>query len=164
MGHRLVEQRDADIEKLRASYKPKFDALKERQRKAQQRIQKEKQEAKGEWFQTMVSTGGWLLNSILGGRRRSPTTAMRGAGRIAKQRQDVEQAQESAEAVDKQLADMETELQAKVEVIRKECEPTTLEISEVAIQPRKGDLAIARVVLAWTPWYRTATGQYERAW
>jgi hypothetical protein len=165
MAHKLVERRDADIEKMRASYASKLAASKERERKAQQRVVREKTQASHETMQTAWSIGTTILGALMGRRSyRSASTSMRSAGRAVEQRQDVAQAQETVEAIHQQLADMEAECEAKMEQVRQAADPEKLQLEAFSLQPRKGDLSVTRVALAWTPWYQASSGAFERAW
>ncbi len=163
MGHLLVERRDADMEKLRTSYAPKVASLKERLRKAQQRVEKEKQEASQYTTQTMSSVGAFLWSLFTGGRR-SVTTPVRDANRAARERQDVAHAEETVEVVRQQVADLEAECQTKIETMRQTADPAKLQLEELSIQPRKGDLVVSHLALTWTPWYAAADGAWQRAW
>jgi hypothetical protein len=163
LGHLLVERRDADMEKLRTSYAPKVATLKERLRKAQQRVEKEKQEASQYTTQTMSSIGAFLWSFFTGGRR-SVTTPVRDANRAARERQDVAHAEETVEVVRQQVADLEAECQTKIETMRQSADPAKLQLEELSIQPRKGDLVVSHLALTWAPWYAAADGALQRAW
>jgi hypothetical protein len=73
------ERRDSEIEKLRVKYAPKLDALLERKRKAEQKVAKEKEQAKQQWWQTGISIGTSVLGAVLGRKMGSATNV----GRVA---------------------------------------------------------------------------------
>ena len=60
------EQRDEAVEKLRRKYAPKFEQLEERKRRAEQAVERETEQAKGQKIQTAISFGATLLSSFLG--------------------------------------------------------------------------------------------------
>ena len=90
------EKRDEAVEKLRRKYAPKFEQLEERKRRAEQAVEREREQAKGQKLQTAISFGATLLSSFMGRKRASmstlgrATTAVRGAGRSMKESEDVE--------------------------------------------------------------------------
>ena len=55
------EQRDEAVEKLRRKYAPKFEQLEERKRRAEQAVERETEQAKGQKMQTAISFGATLL-------------------------------------------------------------------------------------------------------
>ncbi|HZN09248.1 MAG TPA: hypothetical protein VFB65_20810, partial [Pyrinomonadaceae bacterium] len=109
------EKRDEAVEKLRRKYAPKFEQLEERKRRAEQAVQRETEEAKGQKFQTAISVGATLLSSFLGRKRVSmstlgrATTAARGASRSMKEADDVGRAEETVAAIAQKLADLDAE-------------------------------------------------------
>ena len=46
----------------------------------------------------------------------------------------------------------------QVEALRELPDPAALELEEIPIRPRKSDIAVSRLALAWTPWERTENG------
>jgi hypothetical protein len=72
-------------------------------------------------------------------------------GRAARQRDDIARAEESTEAIAAQRKDLEAQVQAEVEALRSAGGVDELEIGEITVAPRKGDLGIDSLVLLWTP-------------
>jgi hypothetical protein len=150
----LRERRDAAIEKLRARYAPKIAALQEQARRADQRVERERDQFQQQTVQTAISVGATVLGALFGRKITSAgnvgraTTAMRGAGRSMREHEEIGQAQESAEAVRGRIADLEAELKAEIEGLQAETEPDT---EEIAVRPRKGDIVVERLALAWVP-------------
>jgi hypothetical protein len=83
------------------------------------------------------------------------TTAMRGAGRASRERDDIRRAEESVVALRGQRAELEEEFARETEALRDRFEIGALEVETVAVAPRKADITINRLVLAWLP------GSYE---
>ena len=150
----LRERRDADIEKLRAKYAPRLAALEERARRADQRVERERDQFQQQTVQTAISVGATVLGALFGRKMTSvgnlgrATTAMRGAGRTMRERGDIGQAQESAEAVRRQVGDLEEELKTEIARLQADHDPAT---QEIAVRPRKADIVVERLALAWIP-------------
>ena len=110
------EERDEAAEKLRMKHASKARTLEDRIRRARQKIEKEKEEASQEKLNTMISLGATLLSAFTGRKKLSAstlgraTTALRGAGRSSGRGGDVERAEESAEALVEELAELNREL------------------------------------------------------
>ena len=161
------EQRDQLVEGLRKKYAPKIAALQERIRKAELAVSREAEQVKQQGVQTVISIGATILGAFLGRKSVSTatlgraTTAARGAGRVLKERQDVGRAQENVEALQQQLADLEAEFKAEAESAAL---PGGEHIQTITIKPTKQNISVKLVVLAWTPWWKTATGERIPAW
>jgi hypothetical protein len=163
------ESRDAAIEKLRQKYAPKIAALQEQVRKAEARVEREKAQASQQTFSTVVAMGSSILGAMFGRKLMSSTnltraaSSMRAAGRAVQQRQDVSQANESVEAVQQRLAELDAQFQAETDKIQSGFDVAALDLVEVAIQPKKADISISQVALVWEPWIVKGDGTMERA-
>lgn len=152
----VAEQRDLAIERLREKFAPKLAALQEQQRKAEQRVEKERAEAKESTFSAAVSVGSSILGALLGRKMLSTTTmnraatSARAATRASRQRADIGRAEETVEAISERLNDLETQFHAEVEKIRQSLDPDTLVLEQVEVKPRKADVNVKQVLLVWT--------------
>jgi hypothetical protein len=159
------ELRDESVDKLRRKYAPKFAQLEERKRRAEQTVERELDQAKGQKMQTAISFGATLLGSFLG--RKSlgrATTAVRGVGRQMKESQDVERAQENVAAVSQKLADLEAEFQSETAALERSCDPQTETLEKVSLKPTKANIAVKLLTLAWAPYWHDADGTIRPAW
>ncbi len=152
------EARDLACAKLRAKYDAKVAALAERVRKDEQRVEKEKSQQGQQSFQTAISVGATVLGALLGRKAISTgtvgraSTALRSAGRVAREQEDVRHAQETLETNRAKLAELEKELEAELAAMDAEVDPAALEVTEVPVKPRKSDIRVAGVWLVWLPW------------
>jgi hypothetical protein len=155
IAHRLRERRDAQIEKLRTKYAPKLERLADQIRRAEDKIAREQSQVTDQALSTAVSIGTTLLGALLGRKRISATsvnragTAMRRAGRIGKERDDVARAEETVETLRQRLADLEAELEGEVGRLQGELDPANVVIEVVPVRPRKADTDVAPLRLLW---------------
>ena len=153
------EQRDDAVEKLRRKYAPKFELLEDRKRRAEQAVERETEQAKGQKMQTAISFGATLLSSFLGRKRASmstvgrATTAVRGVGRSMKETQDIERAQDNVGAISQKLADLEADFQAETRALERSFDPQTEQLETVSLKPTKANIAIKVLTLAWAPYW-----------
>jgi hypothetical protein len=169
LGQSAREARDEALEKLRKKYAPKLATLEERIRRAEQAVEREAEQAKQQKMQTAISVGATMLSAVLGRKALSrssmgrATTAARGMGRSMKEAQDVERARETVEATQKRLADLEAEFEAETEEVRQTYDPALEDLETVVVRPKKKDIAVNLVALAWAPhWERD--GEVAAAW
>jgi hypothetical protein len=151
--------RDAEVGKLRKRYESKFNTLRERIRKAEQAVDREKEQASGASVQTVISLGTTLLSAVLG---RSAiggaSTAARGAGYAMRQRQDVHRARENLAKYEEQLEAMEDEFNDAVSALADTFDAARLELETIELKPRRTDIDVRTFALAWIPCERDGNG------
>jgi hypothetical protein len=156
VGQALREKRDAAVDALRRKYATRLKTLQDRQRRAEQRLEREKSQASSETMSSALSVGGSLLGALFGGGRRSSTVssaarAARSVGRIGKERGDVANAEAELESVSEQYAALEAELQEQADALEGQFDPATVPVETVGVRPRKTDIAVSDVALVWRP-------------
>ncbi|HEY6230045.1 MAG TPA: DUF87 domain-containing protein [Pyrinomonadaceae bacterium] len=164
------ERRDEALERLRQKYAPKIAALEERKRRAQQAVEREAEQARGQKMQTAISFGATLLSSFMGRKAVSmsslgrATSAVRGVGRSMKESQDVGRAEETVAAVDAQMADLDAQFKEETAANETSGDPQTETLETTVVKPTKANISIKLLSLAWTPYWRDARGQTTPAW
>ncbi|MCA9116979.1 MAG: ATP-binding protein, partial [Planctomycetaceae bacterium] len=158
------EYRDLQLEKLRKSYTPKLARLEERIRKAEQRVEKESSQVRNQMMQAAISFGTSILGAMFGRKLASSAnvgraaSSMRAAGRASREREDVRQAEENVEAVQAEYQKLEQEFKQATTALQESTQPGTLELTSVEVRPRKSDITIEAVCLAWAPWWIDSLG------
>ncbi len=164
------EQRDQWAEQLRKKYAPKTASLEERLRRAQQAVEREKEQVTQQGLQTAISVGATLLGAFLGRKAVGvtnigrATTAARGVGRVLKERQDIGRAEETVEGIQQQLRDLEAEFTSEMATLETKTDPLTERLESVAVKPKKTDIAVRLVALAWAPQWQDPQGKTTPAW
>ena len=159
------EERDREVEKLRAKYAPKRSALEDQMRRARERLEREQAEASRSTWDATIALGNTVLGSLFGRKAISKTnvgraaSAARAAGRAMQQRGDIGRAGESLEALQSKYAKLEAEFQQEVGRIAAPLRPEAVALERLPIRPRKADITVEQVVLAWTPWKVGADGE-----
>lgn len=151
----LRERRDAEIDMLRRKYAPRLTALTDRIRSAQDRVERERAQMSDQKRQTAVAIGATLLGALLGRKAISATTigragtAVRGAGRIAREQADVARAEDNVDVLEQRLAELEGELEVEIGRLQGELDPAVVDVQNVSVRPRKADTSVAPAILAW---------------
>ena len=164
------EERDQRVEKLRQKYAPKTAALQERIRRAQQAVDREAQQATNQKLQTAISFGATLLGAFMGRKTLSAsnigraTTAARGVSRSMKESQDVARAGETVEALNQQLTDLEAQFQSETQALESSINPMIEKLESITVKPKKTNISVALVALAWAPHWQDSGGQLTAAW
>jgi hypothetical protein len=164
------ETRDQGADSLRRKYAPKIAALQERLRRAEHLKEKQQADVRSSQMQAAISVGASILGAFLGRKAISATnigratTAIRGAGRVLKESQDVTLAQENVAAVQQQLADLEAQFKAESEALAAASDPLQEKFEPVWLRPAKANITVKLVALAWTPHWRASNGSMTPAW
>jgi hypothetical protein len=153
------EQRDKAGEALRAKYGPRIASLQERLRRAQQSVDREAEQAKQQKAQTAISFGATLLGAFVGRRALGATTlgrattAARGVSRSMKEQEDVGRAQETVASLQQKLAELEEEFRTETAALEAKLDPQAEELDSLNLRPKKADISVQLVALAWAPFW-----------
>jgi hypothetical protein len=163
LGQFAREHRDEAVELLRKKYAVKIATLQERLRKAQQTVEKQTEQAKQAKIQTAISIGSTLLGAFTGRKISSSTisrasTAMKGASRAADEKKDVDRAEETVDAIQKRLLDLQAEFDAEKLVLQAEIDPSSEILDNIVVKPNKTDIVVQLVALVWTPYWKDSQG------
>lgn len=144
------EHRDAALEKLRGQLARKLKSIDSGIRKAEDRVEREKGQYDQQKLQTGISMGATVLDAILGrsyvGRA---TTAARGAGRAAREREEVRRAEDELRDLLESRRVLELEAEKEVRALQATMDLESVELEEVSVRPRKSDIAVSDLKLAW---------------
>jgi hypothetical protein len=148
------EARDAQVEKLRATYATKISRATEKVRKAQEAVGREQQQVGQQRLQTAVSVGATIFGALLGRKMVSAstlgraTTAARGVSRSMKESEDVAKAQERVTLARQALHALQQQIETEAAAASKTADP---EVEATEIKPKRGGVDVRLVALAWVP-------------
>ena len=166
----MKEQRDLAVEKLRAKYSPKLVTIQEQLRKAIQKVEKEKLQAKNQTTQVFISVGTSILGAVFGRKLASASnmgkiaTGVRAAGRMESGNQDVALAEESVDAIQARYDALNQQFSAEATALLDGAVAENLKLDETTVAPKKSDVTINSFLLCWTPWVVDSKGTAEQAW
>lgn len=151
------EKRDLAVAKLGQKYASKLERARDAILRAQERVEEQQAQLEQQKMSTAVSVGSTLLGALFGRRLRSTgtvtsaSTAMRAAGRVRREKGDVVRAAERVEEAEQKLVKLQDRFQSDLDELETTIDPGAFRLEEVVIRPRKSDLAIEPVLLAWRP-------------
>jgi len=162
------EKRDQVVEALRVKYSPKLATLQERKRRAEQAVEREKEQARQQGVQAALSIGATILGAFTGRKVKSSvssaSTAMGRVSRAAGQRGDVGRAEDTVESIDKMIQDLEAEFKAQADELAARIDPATETLETISIRPKKSDIQVQAIALAWAPYWQNEQGVLDQAW
>lgn len=166
----IRESRDQQKDSLRQKYAPKLGTLQERMRRAQASVEVQKQQSTGAKLQAAVSIGAAVLGALMGRKAvsatsvRSAGTAMGRVGRTMRESGDVSRAQDTVESVSRALADLNAEFERELAGADTGPDASTMELEAATLKPKKTNIKVRALVLAWMPWAISPVGEATRAW
>jgi hypothetical protein len=117
---------------------------------------------------TALSFGSTIMSAFMGRKLTSvsnitrASSAMKNAGKVFREQQDVSQAGETVEAYKERLANLDAEFKAEAEKIQAGFDADQLQLEEIAIQPKKADVTVSQVLLLWEPWVMGVDGTMQK--
>ena len=155
LAQALREHRDREVAKLREKHAAKLKSLDDRLRRAADRVEREKSQYSQRKLDTAISIGTSVLGAIFGGRSVATTragSAARSAGRVFSEHGDVARADDSLEALTAEREELLKRIEQEASDLASMLDPSSIALERVRISPRKSDIAIGRVAIAWEPW------------
>ncbi len=149
------EQRDASVESIRQKFAARRSALVDRLQRAEQRVQRESQEASSQKLQAAVSFGTAVIGALFSRKAVSATnvsrmgTAARGVGRVQKESGDVTRANESAESVRQALAELDQQIEEQTGALQGGFDAQSEVLETITIKPKASDVQVHEVGLVW---------------
>lgn len=170
LAHAARERRDAAVEKVREKFAAKRTTLADQLRRAEERVGRERDQLTERRTQTAVSIGSAVLGALFGRKAISASsvgraaTAMRTASRVGREKEDVTRAEDSLDVLRQRLADFDAECETDLKAAGDSLDVASLPLERRSLAPRKGDIAVGEIALAWVPWRHGADGFPAPAW
>ena len=167
VGQGLREGRDTGLEKLRLKYAPKLSSLQDRIRKAEAAVSREKSQSTAAGMQTAVSVGATLLGALTGRKLFSSSnlsrvsTVARGVTRTMDQGSDVKRAEDNVKALQTQLDELNAEFLSEQAAMGLGAGASTEVFEAITVKPKKTDISIQLVALAWAPYQSNPEGMLK---
>ena len=73
-------------------------------------------------------------------------------------------AKETLKVLQEQRAALEAEFEAALEALKAQIDPQTEVLEPISLRPKKTDIVVQLVALAWAPYRRDAQGFEQPAW
>jgi len=146
------EQRDLEVDKLTKRYEVRLGNLRERLRRAESIIAEKKADAEARKREVLVSVGESVLGVFLGRRStRAASTALSKYRQSTSAKMRYEMAEENAKALQREIEELEQELREEASKISARWDETVKMIQEIRIRPRRSDIEVNLIALAWIP-------------
>ena len=151
----MREKKEIAAEKLLGKFNTKRQQLEKRLDSALVKIEKEKGDVTSKTTDTLLSIGTAVLGAFFGRKAFSSTTitrtasGIRKAGQMAKEKGDVQRAQEAVSEIEAQIQQLNNEQAEALETLVSQHDPALIETETFAIKPRRSDIFDLRLCLLW---------------
>jgi ribosomal protein L13E len=155
---RVEESQNKKLEQmihlLRGKYEEKISAVQMKLQAAQEKANRQQQKVGWQKFEAYLSFGATILGTLFGrgvtkGTINQAGTSLKRAGKIGMDHQSATQAEETYEAYQKQLQELQLEMQKEIAALISKKNMSPLQIDTIAIKPRKSDISIEKIALVW---------------
>ncbi|MFT4604824.1 MAG: hypothetical protein ACI9W4_001563 [Rhodothermales bacterium] len=157
LRHKAREIRDAAIEKLRTRYDTKIGRVEKRIATAEERVSREESQYEEQRMASVLDVGSTLLGSLFGRKRVSRSTisgvsrAARRFSKAGKEKDDIAFAKDKLQVLTEDLREIEARLEEDLNELRDAYEVDLLDLETLELPPRKSDIGIETIALAWQP-------------
>lgn len=161
----VSEKRDLECEKLRKRYASKFQTMKNRVSRAEEKLEREEEQYKQSRTSSWLSMGTTIMGALLGRKAISSTSArsaagsVRSWGRTSKEKSDIKRAADNLEDLKEQFTQLEEEFQNDLDGIELRLNVDELELIELEVSPRKSDTSIETLQVVWMPYQKRDGGR-----
>ncbi|PWW83091.1 hypothetical protein CR164_00570 [Prosthecochloris marina] len=151
------EKRDEETDALEATFEKQVERLEKKLRKEQRELAEDELEHENRKRQELFSIGETVLGFFMGKRSTSKIgTALNKRRMTAKAKADIEESHEEIEELREEIEELEEELKARVEAITNKWENIRETVGKDELAPRRTDIVIHSVNLAWLPFWSIA--------
>ena len=114
----------------------------------------------------VLSVGAGVFGALFGRKKiaTAASSAMRTAGRASRQSGDVGRAEENLLAVQQQMQELQEQLDFDMEAARSRMDAGNEPLEVISIKPKKANIQVKLLTLAWAPYAPDESGQMKPAW
>lgn len=146
------EKRDEEVDSLNQRYETRLRTVQDRLRRAQSTVAMKQADAQARKREVMVSAGESVLGMFLGRRSmRSASTTLSKYRQKTAAEMRAQEAAESVETLQKDVDQIQSELQQETAAITARWDDATKAFEEVPVRPNRSDIEIDLLALAWAP-------------
>ncbi|MDH7489033.1 MAG: hypothetical protein QHH80_05950 [Anaerolineae bacterium] len=146
------QKRDEEVAKATVTYERKLEQLRDKLRREEQRLAKDEATYSGRKTEEILSVGESVVGFLLGRRStRALSTASRKRRMTTEVKTRMEQTKQTIALLQKEIAEMEQERDEAAKAITERWAAIAEESEPAEIRPRKSDVLVDVVALAWSP-------------
>jgi hypothetical protein len=155
-------RRAADLDKIRAKYDKKIDALQDRRDNERRDLDRNQAELRSREAESRWTTAENLLGLALGKSSRRIMSGQESKKRMAERaRNEVEESRETMASLDAQIAELKAEAQSEFQAVAARWASAAQDVQELRLTPKKADILVELFGLGWVPHWQMNLGGQE---
>jgi DNA repair exonuclease SbcCD ATPase subunit len=143
--------RNAEMDKVEASYEKKLDRIEDRLRREERELRQDEAELAQRKMEEMGTHAENVL-SLFTRRSRRLTTSLSKRRMTERAEADVEESLDAIEDYKQQIAELERELKHAIEEVQSKWAEIADDMAEIAVHPYKKDILVDLFGVAWMPY------------
>jgi len=150
------EKRDQEVEKLRRTFERQLDKLEDRLTREQRELTEDQAKYQARKQEELISAGETVVGllGILGSRRRTGLSKAATKRRLTAQaKADIEESEAEIARLKEETEDLQRSFEEEATSIGDKWTATLDEIETFAVRPRRQDVNVQLVALAWAPYW-----------
>jgi t-SNARE complex subunit (syntaxin) len=144
--------RNAEMDKVEASYEKKLDRIEDRLRREERELRQDEAELSQRRMEEYGTHAENVL-SLFSKRSRRLSTSLSKRRMTERAEADVEESREAIEDFRQQIADLERELKRAIEDVQARWAEIADDMEEIAVHPYKKDILLDLFGVAWFPYH-----------
>ncbi len=156
------EERDEEMDEMKEKFEKKLDRVAEKIRKEEQDLEQAQQEVQDRKRSEMVGMAETAFGMLFG--RKRSLSGMQSKSRMKRKAKDkVQESREDLEALDEDYGKLEEELQENLDELTEKWDTITEGVTAKEVKPRRTDIKVESVLLAWNPFWVSPSGKRTTA-
>lgn len=147
---------DAEVEKLRASYGKKIDALRDKLAREERELREDEADLSRRKREELGTHAETVFGFIFG-RKRSVSSSMTKRRMTSQAQEDVEESEEEIARLKKEIDVLQAEIEAAIDALEEKWEAVAVEVTTIPITPYKKDITMDMFGVAWLPYHLVET-------
>ncbi len=147
------EMRDAEIDKISDKIETARERIEDKRTKEERELEEDRAELNARRLEEATGIGESVLSYFVGRRRTSTmfSRAMTKRRMTTKANLDIQESEEQIADYNEDIAELEEDLQAKIDDLKAKYDDLLDDLSTVELKPRRADVDVQLVALAWKP-------------
>ncbi len=147
------EMRDAEIDKISAKIETAIERIEDKRTKEERELEEDRAEFNARRLEEATGIGESVLSYFVGRRRTSTmfSRAMTKRRMTTKANLDIQESEEQIADYNEDIAELEADLQAQIDDLKAKYDDLLDDLSTVELKPRRADVDVQLVALAWKP-------------
>ncbi|MBX3434723.1 MAG: ATP-binding protein [Pirellulales bacterium] len=158
MSQLARERRDEQKERIRAKHAKLVERAEGDLAKAERTLAELKSRFWGRVWEMILRIVEVVAIRVLGGRTRKQVVTATGSRQTMEARSRTARAESEVDAARQRVLAAQADCQREIEQLDFDFEPGNLKLAKIEASPRKSDIAVDQVVLAWLPWWIGGSG------